>query len=243
LNRIILYTFLVVIFSCSKKDHQQEPAAPTGLVLNLRQSALKIQNVDSADVVFRKAGTNETIKKKFVKHAGVLIASLKTLSPGTWNADVEVYTRAINLQSNQYKIIKPILVTGEKTEAQITGPGTTSGDGWLKRNVKASAGNEVVLILPDDVYDSFFEFRAKNSGKYVFGIQREAINTNFVVAQETWACTDVCLDGQRQITDIDHFVPFTQTILSSSWTKNAISIGVMNEQMAMILEYDRTWLP
>jgi len=242
LKRIILYAVLVIICSCSKKNHQEEEVTPTGLVLNLRQSALKVQDIDSADVVFRKLGSSETIKEKFVKQADELRASLKRLSPGTWNADVEVYTKAVNLSSNQYKRIQPIQVADEKTMVDIAGPGTTPGNGWLKRHVKESAGNEVVVIVPDDVYDSYFEIRARKSGKYAFGIQREAIKTNFLVAQKTWACTGACLDAQGQLTNIDYFMPFTQTIFSSPWTRNEISIAVINEQMEMILDYDRTWL-
>jgi hypothetical protein len=237
---IITFAVLVVLFSCRKKDRQEEPET-SRLVLNLQQSALGIQHVDSADVVFRKVGTSETVKEKFVKNGGTLTASLKSLTPGTWNADVEVYTRAVNGLSNQYKIIKPVQVTGEPTAVEIPGPGTTSGNGWLKRNVKASAGNEVVVIVPDDVYDSYFEFRTKTAGRYVFGIQREAIKTNYLVTQKSWTCTETCLDGQRQIIDSNHFMPFTQTILSSAWTSNRISIGVINDRMEMILDYDRTW--
>lgn len=240
MKKIVLYTVLIIIVSCSKKDH--EDTSSTGLVLNLRQSALKVHDVDSADVVFRKVGSNETIKEKFVKHADELRTSLKSLSSGTWNADIEVYTKAVNLESNQYKRIQSILIADEKTRVEITGPGVTSGNGWIKRHVKASTGNEVVVIVPDEVYDSYFEFRAKKSGKYAFGIQREAIKNNFLVKQKIWTCTDACLTPQGQLLDVNHFMQFVQTILSSPWTRNEISISVVNEQLEMILEYDRTWL-
>ena len=241
LKRIIIYTFLVVLFACCKKTRQIDPQTAT-LVLNLRQSVLTIQQVDSADVVFRKVGTSQIIREKFLKKNEALTASLKALPPGTWNADVEVYTKAVNRQSHQYKIIKPVQVTGEMAAVEIEGPGATAGNGWLKRNVKASAGDEVVVIVPDEVYDSYFEFRSKTAHNYVYGIQREAINVNYVVAQETWICTTSCFDSQRRIVDSNHFMPFTQTILSSPWTRNEISISVLNDQQEMVLEYDRTWM-
>ena len=240
LKQLIILTALVVLFACQKKTHREEPVS-SSLVLNLAQSALTVGQVDSADVVFRKVGSSETSKAKFVKQGTTLAASLTTLAPGTWNADVEVYTRAVAGQSNQYKLIKAILVTAEKTNVEVQGPGATPGNGWLKRHVKASAGNEVVVIVPDEVYDAYFEFRAKAGGRYALGIQREAINVNFVVAQKTWACANACFNAQGVLVNTDYFMPFTQTILSEPWTRNLVSIAVVNEQLQTVLQYDRTW--
>ena len=212
-------------------------------MIQLGQSALPVQQVDSADVVFRKVGTNQTVSEKFVKKTAGLAASLEALTPGTWTADVEVYTLGVNGHSLQYKAIQPVQITGEKKEVNLPGPGTAPGISWLKRNVRTSANNEVVVIVPDEVYDSYFEFRARTDRKYVFGIQREAINVNYLVAQESWVCKETCLDTRRQIVDINHFMPFTQTILSSPWTRNEISIAVLNESGEALLEYDRTWTP
>ncbi|NTS40706.1 hypothetical protein HRG84_07280 [Flavisolibacter sp. BT320] len=239
---IILFAVLLFLVACRKTPQPVEVDLSTSLVLNMAQSALSLGQVDSADVAFRKVGSSETSKAKFVKKAASLVASLGSLAPGTWNADVELYTRAVNGQSNQYKLIKGILVTEEKTGVVIPGPGVTSGNGWLKRHVKASAGNEVVVIIPDEVYDSYFEFRTKKPGRYAMGIQREAINVNHLVSQETWACTDACFNGREQLINNDYFMPFAQAILSSPWTRNEISIAVLNGQQETILEYDRTWV-
>lgn len=211
-------------------------------MLNFQHSAIKIQNIDSAVIVFRKVGTNISFKQRFEKHAEGMIVSLASLTSGAWNSEVEVYTMAENLLSNQYKIVKPIFITDEKSDIEISGPGITSGNGWLKRHVKASAGNEVVLIVPDEVYDSYFELRVKNKDRYAIGIQREAININYLVAHKTWTCTNACLDANPIFIDTNLFMPFTQAILSAPWTKSNIDVLVMNNQMAEILSYKRTWV-
>jgi hypothetical protein len=240
MHPIKVFIGLIVItgmISCSK------PVEPktSRLVVNLQQSAIAIDNIDSADVVFRKVGTNIKVKQHFVKTAQNLVASLQSLTPGTWNADIEVYTKAINRQSNQYVIIKPVLIMEEANDLQITGPGTTSGNGWVKRHVKASVGNEVVVIIPDEVYDSYFEFRSKLQEPLVLGIQREAIKTNYLVAMKTWVCTNACLNAEGRIADLNHFMPFTQTILSTAWNRNEINISVFNNKNEELLTYDHTW--
>lgn len=240
MHPIIRFTGLIVItgmLSCSKPIEYKT----SKLVVDLQQSAITIDNIDSADVVFRKTGTNTTIKQHFIKTGQNLAASLQSLTPGSWNADIEVYTKAVNQQSNQYVFIKSILITEGVNDLQVAGPASTSGNGWVKRHVKASAGNGVVVIIPDDVYDSYFEFRSKLQEPLILGIQREAINVNYVVALKTWACTNACLNAERRIADINHFMPFTQTILSEAWNRNGIHISVFNDKSEELLTYDRTW--
>lgn len=211
MNRIVGMLGGVVVtcvLACSKPVEDKTAK----LVIDLRQSAVTINNIDSADVVFRKTGTNTQVRQRFVKTMQNLMAPLRSLTPGTWNADIEVYTKTVNQQSNQYVFIKPILIKEDASDTQIPGPGSTSGNGWLKRHVKASAGNQVVVIIPDDVYDSYFEFRSNLQGPLLFGVQREAINVNHVVKQQDWTCFNNCLNAEGRIADINHFMLFTETI-------------------------------
>jgi hypothetical protein len=211
------------------------------LMVDLQQSALSISLIDSADVVFRKVGTDTKVRQRLSKTAQGLIASLHSLTPGTWNADIEVYTKSVNRQSNQYVTIKPILITEEITDVKVGGPSATSGNGWIKRHVRASANNEVVLIVPEEVYDSYFEIRSTMQQPLILGIAREAININYVVDHKTWTCTNTCFNTEGRITDINHFMSFTNNILSSPWTENEISIGVFSTKNEEIVTYDRTW--
>lgn len=240
MNRITGFIGLILItsmISCSKPRVHKTAQ----LVVDLQQSAITIDNIDSADVVFRQTGTNIIVKQHFVKTAQNLTVSLQSLTQGSWNTDIEVYTKAINQQSNQYVFIKPIDITGEELDVQVAGPGPNSGNGWVKRHVKASAGNEVVVIVPEDVYDPYFEFRSKVKEPLIFGIQRQAININYLVDLKTWTCTNACLNTEGRIADINQFMPFTQSIRTASWTTSEINIGVFNEKNEELLTYDRTW--
>ncbi|MBO9566370.1 MAG: hypothetical protein J7621_26585 [Niastella sp.] len=231
----------VVIFSGLIACKKPVDFKVSKLVVDLQQSAVSINTIDSADVVFRKVGTDTKVRQRLSKTAQGLIASLHSLTPGTWNADIEVYTKSVNRQSNQYVIIKPILITGEIADIKIAGPGATSGNGWIKRHVKASADNEVVVIVPEEVYDSYFEIRSRSQKRLILGIAREAINVNYVVDHKTWTCTNACFDAEGRITDINHFMSFTNNILSSPWTENEISIAVLSEKNEELVNYDRTW--
>lgn len=233
--RIIGLLGLLAMVSCSKSG--DDVPQKGSLVINLQQSVISINDIDSAGVVFRKTGTNIKERRAFSKKAQQLAATLQGLTPGTWNADIEIYTKASNRLSNQYVIIKPILIEEKIEDVQVAGPGT----GWIKRNVKASAGNEVVVIVPDDVYDSYFEIRSRKNQRLYVGIQREAINVNHEVADKTWVCNNDCFNAEGRIVDIDHFMPFTQTIMNTPWTKNEISIGVLDENSQELVLYDRSW--
>lgn len=240
MNRIVgMLGGIVVtcVLACSKPIEDKTAK----LVIDLHQSAISINHIDSADVVFRKTGTNTQVRQRFVKTMQNLMVPMRSLTPGTWNADIEVYTKTVNQQSNQYVFIKPILITEQATDTQIPGPGPTSGNGWVKRYVKASAGNQVVAIIPEDVYDSYFEVRTKEQGPLVFGVQREAINVNHVVELKSWACTNTCLNAEGRITDINHFMPFTETIFSAPWTRNEINISVFNNKSEELLKFEHTW--
>lgn len=240
MNRIVGVVGGIVItcvLACSKPVEDNTAK----LVIDLQQSAVSINQIDSADVVFRQAGTNALVRQRFVKTMQNLMAPLRALTPGAWNADIEVYTKTVNRQSNQYVFIKSILVTEQMKSTQIPGPGSASGNGWVKRHVKANAGNQVVLIISDDVYDPYFEVRSKEQGPLVFGVQREAINVNHVVDLKSWACTNTCLNAEGRIIDANHFMPFTQTIFSSPWTRNEISISVINNKNEELLELEHIW--
>lgn len=238
-TNLIAALALLAAASCTKGD-DPPPAPPKGeLVIELQSSVLKPADIDSADVVFRKTGTGVSVRERFEKTAQDLVASTRSLSPGTWNADIEVYTKTINQASNQYVIITPVQVAAGNIG--IAGPGATPSNGWVKRHVKASAGNEIVVIVPDNPYDAWFEFRTCAPKPYIFGIQREAINVNYVVSQKNWVCSTNCLDAANRITNLTHFLPFTQTVQASPWTENRISIAVLNDKSETLLEYDRTW--
>lgn len=237
---IVVLAVVTGIISCKKPVDFRT----SKLVIDLQQSAITVNQVDSANVVFRKIGTDLRVRQRLVKTAqNKLMIALHQLSPGTWHADIEVYTKAVNRQSNQYVIITPIQITGELADVRLTGPGATSGGGWVKRHVRASAGNEVVLIVPDDVYDAYFEFRSATARKLVLGIQREAINVNYVVDHKTWACTNACFDGEGCIADNNYFLPFVTNTRAHPWTSNSISIGVFTEKSEELVSYDRTYHP
>lgn len=240
MNRMVAAIGVILIIgglACTKPVEDRTAK----LIIDLQRSAISINHIDSADVVFRKTGTNTQVRQRFVKTMQNLMAPLRSLTPGTWNADIEIYTKTVNQQSNQYVFIKPILIKEQANDTQIPGPGSTSGNGWLKRHVKASAGNQVVVIIPDDVYDSYFEFRSNMQGPLLFGVQREAINVNHVVKQQDWACFSNCLNAEGRIADINEFMTFTETIFSAPWTRNEINISVFNNKSEELLKFKRTW--
>ncbi|WP_276485664.1 hypothetical protein [Paraflavitalea pollutisoli] len=233
-----------VFAACSKSDGPTQPpvADPKGFTIDLQSSAVSMPNIDSADVIFRLVGSSTRVQERLVKKDNKLIASTKTLTPGTWNADVEIYTKTVNQLSQQYVLIKAILIADQPQDISIAGPSATNGNGWIKRNVKSSANGQVVILVPEDVYDSWFEFRSKTAAKLLLGVQREAINVNYVVDEKSWSCASNCPMTEGRLNNNAHFMSFTANIMTSPWTRNSISMAVINEKQEVLLEYDRDWI-
>jgi hypothetical protein len=235
---LIFPVLMIALFACVK-DPPGTP--PTKLRINLQGTALSGDDVDSADLVLRgQGGVVKTIKLSLLTTASMEFW-WRNLPAGMYTADIEVYTKAGNSKSLQYVLIKPVILSGMDTTIVWTGPAAQSGTGWAKRHVQATANNDIVVIIPDDVYDPYFEIRVKRPYWNNFQIERLALAGSAVVAFKTWKCQSQCFTNGYRITNKDFFLPFTQTIQGSNWTENNISISVGSHPDQQYVDFEKTW--
>jgi hypothetical protein len=121
------------------------------------------------------------------------------------------------------------------------GPDNPGPDGWSARWVHATADNDIVVIIPLDVNDPYFEVRTKGLNWDFFGVERLALDGQVVAAHKTWVCNNDCPGNDRLIFNKMHFLPFTEEIQQKAWTKNEIMITVGNVQQQVYHEFSNVW--
>lgn len=244
-NRKVAGMLLVLaasVISCTKKDPVNEPEFPPArkLVLKLGPGGLPMDRIDSANVVLRRQGTTIPYFFRLQKGVNQLEAEIDGLRADEWTADFEIYTIALANKSVQIVSTKPVTIGSAET-VTIEGPVDPPGNGWKARRVKATDGNDIVVIIPFDVTDPYFEIRTKGLQWNFFGVQRTATYGSAVVAFEDWTCGNSCPGNDRLIFDKTTFLPFTQTIQNTSWDKNEIAVTVANLQTQEYIEFGHEW--
>lgn len=223
--------FLVLaapIISCSKNNDTIPPVpVEKKLVINLQNSLVKTEEIDSARVVFRKQGSLNPVFQRLTKGLNTLETTIDSLPAGEWTAELDLYTKK-QPDDKSYQLVasKTFTITPGTGVVMINGPVLQGADGWKKRLVLSTTDNDIVVIIPVDVTDPYFEIRTKGLQWNFFSVERTAVSGTAVVANKKWVCNSDCPGNDRLIYNSDAFVPFTEIIRTSPWTRNEIVISV-----------------
>src|SRR5262245_23121988 len=102
----------VVAVSCKKDDIPNDPDFDQELVINLEGTIISVNDVDSANIVFRKNGTGTPYFHRLIKGTKSLTTITDGLSTGQWLVEVDVYTKKDQLgKSRQYLLNKTITLS------------------------------------------------------------------------------------------------------------------------------------
>ena len=242
----IAVLFLVLtapIISCNK-DNNLSPAEPVEkkLVINLQNSVINTADIDSANVVLKKQGALNPVFQRLIKGTNTLETTIDGLPAGEWIAELDLYTKKqTDGKSYEYVASKTFAITSGTGVVSINGPTFQSGDGWKKRLVLSTTDNDIVVIIPVDVTDPYFEIRTKGLQWNFFSVERTAVSGTAVVANKKWICNNGCPGDDRLIYDSSEFVPFTDIIKTTPWTRNEIVISVGNIQNQQYNDFVHQW--
>lgn len=239
----LILAFTAAIISCNK-DNDHVPIIPVEkkLVINLQNSTVKTEEIDSASVVFRKQGSLNPIFQRFAKGTNTLETTFDGLPAGEWTAELDLYTKKqTDGKSYEHVATKPFTITSSTGVLTINGPSVQGADGWKKRLVLSTPDNDIVVIIPADVSDPYFEIRTKGLQWNFFSVDRTAVSGTAVVANKKWVCNNDCPGDDRLIYNSDAFVPFTEIIKSTPWTRNEIVISVGNIQNQQYNDFVHEW--
>ncbi len=236
-----LIVLLAVSFMACKKD-RVENDADVKLAVNLQNHLIEVSDIDSANVVLRKGVAGTPYFFRFQKGTTSLEALIDGLPAGQYTVDFDLYTKEMpSGKKYQFVTTRQVTIRAGMGTINIEGPDDLGPDDWSARKVTTTTGNAVVVIIPLDVNDPYFEIRTNGTYWNLFGVERTALQGSAVVAHKTWDCQNNCLPNSRIIYDRTQFAPFTETIKNASWTKNEIIITVGNLQSQEYHEFGHVW--
>ena len=230
--------------SCSKTTNPIAEPEPTEkkIVINLVNSSVKTEQIDSANIVFKKQGSLNPVFQRLIKGTNTLETTIDGLAAGEWTAELDLYTKKqADGKSYEHIASKPFTITSGTSTITINGPTLQTADGWKKRLVLSTSDNDIVVIIPVDVTDPYFEIRTKELQWNFFSVERTAVSGNAIVANKKWVCNNDCPGNDRLIYNSDEFIPFTEIIKTSSWTRNDIVISVGNLQNQQFNDFVHQW--
>lgn len=229
--------------SCKKDHTPSSPGFDQELVVNLQGTYISVNDVDSANVVFRKNGTSTPVFQRLQKGQNNLHTLTDGMSTGQWSVEIDIYTKKDQQgKSKQFLLNKMITLAKDNDVYEIKGPLQLGGnDSWKPRFVHATSTNDIVVLIPVDVNDPYFEIRTASLDWNLFGVERTAFTGNAVVAHKNWQCTQGCLRSDKLLFDKDTFKPFTDKIKTDAWDRNEIIITVGNTTTQQYNEFGYTW--
>lgn len=237
----LLLLLAVSVLSCRKENNKPEPGIKK-LVVKLDDHIILATDIDSANVVLRRSGTNTPFFLRFEKKYDRLEATIDGLPAGEYSADLELYTNEMpSLNYYQFVSIRQIDITAGTNDVVIEGPDELGPDGWSARKVISTTFREIVVLIPLDVNDPYFEVRRKGTNWNFVGVERVATQGAAVVAHKNWQCENNCAAIGDIFYDNNIFQPFTETIQNANWTKNTILITVANTQTQEFNEFEHQW--
>jgi hypothetical protein len=235
---------VVTIVSCNKTTNPIPEPEPTEkkIVINLVNSFVKTEQIDSANIVFKKQGSLNPVFQRLIKGTNTLETTIDGLPAGEWTAELDLYTKKqADGKSYEHIASKTFAITSGTSTITINGPTLQTTDGWKKRLVLSTSDNDIVVIIPVDVTDPYFEIRTKELQWNFFSVERTAVSGSAVVANKKWVCNNDCPGNDRLIYNSDEFIPFIEIIKTSSWTRNDIVISVGNLQNQQFNDFVHEW--
>jgi hypothetical protein len=237
----MLLLLAVSILSCKKDTDKTPSPADKKLVVSLQNHLVAVSDIDSANVVLRK-GTSTPYFLRLQKGADKLEALIDGLPAGQYTIDLELYTKEMP-SGKYYQFVSTRAATLSNSSQPVTieGPSELGPDGWSARKVGATSNRDIVVLIPLDVNDPYFEVRTKGEYWNFVGVERIALQGAAVVAHEEWSCNSNCPDIDGLLFNKTIFQPFTDNIKNSPWTKNEIIITVGNAQNQQFHEFGHVW--
>jgi hypothetical protein len=154
----------VTIISCNKTTNPIPEPEPTEkkIVINLMNSIVKTEQVDSANIVFKKQGSLNPVFQRLVKGTNTLETTIDGLPAGEWTAELDLYTKKqADGKSYEHIASKTFAITPGTSTITISGPTLQTADGWKKRLVLSTPDNDIVVIIPVDVTDPILRYEPR----------------------------------------------------------------------------------
>lgn len=225
--------------SCSKDDAPApEPEAPTQeFQITFDATTISTAQVDSAFVVFQRKGTVNQYHLRFDKVDGKLSANIDGFRAGEWTAYLHVYGSAASGTSKREYIDTLVFQQGTIPQNVVhKGPKGGIEDVW-EPYVLLTQNPELVVIVPLDNTNPYFEVRANNAAKWQsFYISRSAMfrlnsgSGNELKVEGSWDCPGACFTNGNYISDKTTFLQFSEAVKTKTWNNGEVDLIATDKQ-------------
>jgi hypothetical protein len=245
----VLLATMVLIQSCGKNDDVVIPAPETGdktFAVSFNDTTLDLQQMDSAVVIFKRAGTNTPLFQRFQKVNGKLIADIDGFAKGQWSAEMYLYAKEHQAGKNfQYVRTVTFVVSELSGNGQAVAPTGESDDKWAKNIMLNVTGGEIIIIIPLDHTNPYYEIRTTNPRWDKFSVEKGAYNRignmNEQVGSQLYECSQDCFGDDRFVGDRQSFVPFATRLITKSWNNGDVTVRITDTEEKMTWEFYHAW--
>lgn len=240
---LAMITGMGLFFQSCLKENLQYPTEPK-LTIVFTPETLAFNKIDSGAVIFKKQGSLVPIFKRLQKSGGKFEVDMEDLSFGNWTSEIYVYTsKDAAGMSNQY-LAKLSFVKEQITGIVIPAPTAAGSAVWKKSEVLSTPDNGVIVIVPLDITDPYFEIQVRDlKWDSVFvekgGFKRNG-NMNEQVGLKTWTCTSNCFGTDRIISNFQAFAVFAEQMKTTSWNNADVTI-ILTDQQGATQEFYHAW--
>lgn len=221
---------------CSKEGPKPQTPAEN-LQVSFSNNTIEFSLVDSGTVIFKKEGSQTPILKRFTKGNKTLEVMVGDLLPGNYAAEIYVFGRLPNGPAGiTRRYVQQVGFTLPYTQAAaITTPGPDGGfrNNWKPHAVLSDAARSIVLTVPLDCRDPYFEFIVNDTRWDYLYIDRVAFKRNGtmneLMASGKWECDQACYGADRFIGNKTAFAPFVQLLTNKEWDNADIDAIAINQ--------------
>jgi hypothetical protein len=240
---IIAGLLLVFAQSCLKNSGEYDETKRLRIVFT--PQTISFNQLDSASVIFTKQGTSTAIFKRLQKLPDMLETEIEDLPAGNWNAEVYLNTKKDTAgKSSRYKA-KLSFAIEQIANILMPAPAQQSTELWKKSIVLSTPQNEIVVTIPLDVTDPYFEIITKELKWDSFFIERAAFkranNMNEQLGAQTWTCTTNCMGSDKIIFNSTAFAQFSEMMKSKQWNNAEVSVVIKDVDGQAEHEFFHAW--
>lgn len=226
----------VFILASCKKDNKPapQPVIEKNLVISFGNGTIPVSQVDSADVVLKKQGSNTPIYRRFDKGAAGLNLLMDDTQSGNWTAEITIYTKKGTDNSSRMYTRSIGFTLPLASNLTVAGPTNDLQGNWKQHVVLASINNQVVVVVAADNADPYFDIRVKDSKWDYFYIERHAYNrignNNEPIAADAWDCYTSCYTHDKLIVNTTGFANYAEFMRNKVWNNSELFIIVADAE-------------
>jgi len=227
LPAVLLFTTGIYVTACQKDVSADEPApppAPKSAHIAFGTASIGLDKADSVLVKLTNADKTKTLAGKAVKKSADYLVTLDTLPAGSWQMDLEVYSKPGN-GGFKYTISKNVTLPLTE-DLTINGPTALLADQWKSFLFIKETGFSVTVPL--DPTDPAFEVRTFQGPWEYVNVERHVYKGTTELDADGFQCNNNCFPGNGILKDNTYFVNFSNNVKTLDWNKGEIYIMLIN---------------